>query len=312
MVRRTPPNRVRDVAQAAASVFIEKGYRRALMTDVGERLGLSHAVLYRYVESKDALFQLAMTYAMDPDMVPALQIPLPAPVPGHALDVLRKWARVSAQFPVLAAALARPEPADVLQEFTEIIDERYAFVSANRQLLALIERSSLDLPELHDFFFRKLRRQDIKRVSDYLRKRIGSGALRQFSSTDVAARFIMESVAWFAWHRYADADPPVIRDDQAHQAVRELLVATFVPAPVLKTRGARSANGRVGGPEVTTAVTVDATQPVSPPAELTTGLVPTALGRPVAERTPDGRVTWKTDCSRLRLSNVPPDASRPS
>jgi AcrR family transcriptional regulator len=229
MVRRTPPNRVRDVAQAACSVFIEKGYRRALMTDVGARLGLSHAVLYRYVESKEALFELAMTYSMDPDTISALRIPLPTPVPGHTLDTLRKWAKLGAKFPVLAAALARPEPADIRQEFVDIIDERYAFISANRRLLALIERSALDLPDLHDLFFRKIRRQDIKRLSGYLDMRITSGALRPASDSDLAARFVMESIAWFAWHRHADADPPAIDEKQARDAVRELLVAAFVP-----------------------------------------------------------------------------------
>jgi len=233
MVRRTPPNRVRDVAQAASSVFIEKGYRRALMTDVGARLGLSHAVLYRYVESKEALFELAMTYSMDPDSISSLQIPLPTPEPGHFLEVLRKWARRSARFPVLGAALARPESPHIRQEFEEILDERYAFVSANRRLLALIERSSLDLPDLHDLFFRKLRRQDIKRLSDYLDKRMGAGVLRPASNVDLAARFVMESIAWFAWHRHADADPPAIDDKHAKIAVRELLVAAFVPEAAL-------------------------------------------------------------------------------
>jgi AcrR family transcriptional regulator len=237
MVRRTPPNRVRDVAHAACSVFIEKGYRRALMTDVGARLGLSHAVLYRYVESKEALFELALTYSMDPDSISTLEIPLRTPVPGHFLDLLRKWARLSARFPVLAAALARPESRDVLQEFIDIIDERYAFVSANRRLLALIERSSLDLPDLHDLFFRKIRRQDIKRLADYLDMRISAGSLRPASNIDLAARFVMESIAWFAWHRHADADPPAIDDNQAQDAVRQLLIAAFVPETALDSAG---------------------------------------------------------------------------
>ena len=43
MPRRTPPNRVTDIARAACRVFIAKGYHRALMTDVGRNLGLSHA-----------------------------------------------------------------------------------------------------------------------------------------------------------------------------------------------------------------------------------------------------------------------------
>jgi AefR-like transcriptional repressor, C-terminal domain len=158
-----------------------------------------------------------------------LEIPLPTPAPGHTLDLLRTWSEVKAKFPVLTAARAQDVPADPFQEFTEIIDERYAFVSRNRCLLALIERSALDLPDLHELFFRKIRRQDIEQLSDYLARRIGTGVLRPSSNIELAARFIMESIAWFAWHREVDADSAMIRDDQAHQAVRELLAATFVP-----------------------------------------------------------------------------------
>jgi AcrR family transcriptional regulator len=277
MVRRTPPNRVRDVAQAARSVFIEKGYRRALMTDVGARLGLSHAVLYRYVASKEALFELAMRYSMDPGIISTLEIPLPTPAPGRTLDALRKWARLSAKFPVLAAALARPEPTDIFQEFVAIIDERYAFVSANRQLLALIERSALDLPDLHDLFFRKIRRQDIKRLSDYLDMRISSGALRPASSIDLAARFVMESIAWFAWHRHADADPPAIEDDQAKDAVRELLVAAFVPESALDSTGdelpvAAGANEEIHDRDGSAAMAAAEPLVPSPPVTATPGM----------------------------------------
>jgi AcrR family transcriptional regulator len=240
MVRRTPANRVRDVAHAACSVFTEKGYRRALMTDVGARLGLSHAVLYRYVESKEALFELALMYAIDPETISTLEIPLPTPVPGHFLDILRKWARLSAPFPVLTAALARSECSDILPEFVAVIDERYGIISSNRKLLALIERSSLDLPDLHDLYFRKIRRQEHKRLSDYLAMRMSSGAMRPASNVDMAARFVIESIAWFAWHRHGDADPPDIDDGQAQDAVRELLVATFVPESALDATG----NGR--------------------------------------------------------------------
>jgi AcrR family transcriptional regulator len=279
MVRRTPPGRVRDVAAAACSVFTEKGYRRALMTDVGTRLGLSHAVLYRYVESKEALFELAMVYSMDPGAVSELEIPLPTPPPGHTLDLLRRWGQVTAKFPVLAAALARDVPGDPLREFIEVIDERYAFVSRNRRLLALIERSALDLPDLHELFFRKIRRQDIEQLSGYLARRMGTGALRRSSNIELAARFIMESIAWFAWHREADADSAMIRDDQAHQAVRELLAATFVPAaaheghagasPAYRRTvpGRHSENGEAGGQEGTSPLTPAVAQLTSPEGE---------------------------------------------
>jgi AcrR family transcriptional regulator len=229
VTRRTPPHRLRDVAGAACSVFTEKGYRRALMTDVGAELGLSHAVLYRYVESKEALFELAMVYAMDPDNLAALRVPLPTPAPGHTLDLLRKWAEATDSSAVISRTLGCEPPEDASAEFTDILNEQYTLVSRHRCLLALVERSSLDLPDLHALFFGKIRRKALQRLADYLASRMSTGALRPATNIDLAARFIMEAISWFAWHRVRDADAAIIGEDEAHEAVCELLAATFLP-----------------------------------------------------------------------------------
>jgi AcrR family transcriptional regulator len=210
-------------------VFIEKGYRRALLTDVGAELGLSHALLYRYAESKEALFELALVYAMDPGAITAIEVPLPAPSPGRVLDLVKKWAGDQARFPVLEAALANGYARDAGEELAGVIDECYGFVERNRRLLALIERSALDIPELYAVYFTKLRRGYVGLLAGYLQRRAGSGELRAVPDAAVAARFVTESIAWFAWHRKADPDSGMIGDEQARMTVRALLLAAFVP-----------------------------------------------------------------------------------
>jgi AcrR family transcriptional regulator len=230
MPRRTPPNRVTDIAQAACRVFIEKGYRRALMTDVGAQLGLSHALLYRYVEGKEALFELALLYAIDPGRVLAIEAPLATPPRGRTLDLVSGWAADQGAFPELGAALASDDPEDVAAELRGIVEELYGFVERNTQLLALITRSSLDLPELHDFFFVRTRRAYARQLATYLERRISSGDLRPVFDAEAAARFIMESIAWFAWHRQGDPDSGAITDERARRTTTELLLAAFVPS----------------------------------------------------------------------------------
>jgi AcrR family transcriptional regulator len=229
MPRRTPADRVTDIAQAACRVFIEKGYRRALMTDVGAQLGLSHALLYRYVEGKEALFELALMYAMDPSRVQAIEAPLPTPPPGRTLDLVRRWFTDQGSFPALGAALTSDHPQDAAEELLGIVDELYAFIERNVRLLALIQRSALDIPELHNLFYIRIRRAYARQLAGYLERRISSGDLRPVSDTEAAARFIIESVTWFAWHRKGDSDSGRITDEGARRTVRELLLAAFVP-----------------------------------------------------------------------------------
>jgi len=208
-------------------VFIEKGYRRALLTDVGKDLGLSHGVLYRYVESKEALFELALVYAMDPEAISAVPVPLATPPKGRALDLVRAWAADRARFPLLEAA-ARYDAGDTAAELAGIVGECYAFVERNRRVLALIERSAFDIPELYDFYFGGLRAAYISQLAGYLWRRTEAGLLRPVPDAIAAARFITESIAWFGWHRKADPGSSMISDEQARQTVRELLLAAFV------------------------------------------------------------------------------------
>ena len=233
MTRRTPPGRLQDVAWAACEVFIEVGYRRALLTDVAARLGLSHALLYRYVQSKEALFELALVYATDPGAVTSgavagAEVPLPTPAPGRVLDLVKRWAEDRARFPLLEAAAARDHAGDAAGELAGIIGECYEFIERNRLLLALIERSALDIPELYTLYFSGFRRAYVSRLAGYLQRGAEAGELRTVPDVEVAARFIVESAAWFAWHRKGDLDSAAITDEQA-RTVTGLLLAAFVP-----------------------------------------------------------------------------------
>ena len=208
-------------------MFIQKGYRRALLTDVGTDLGLSHAILYRYVQSKEALFQLALLYALDPEAIEAVAVPLATPPKGQTLGLVKAWAADRARFPLLDAA-ADDLAADPATELAGIIGECYDFVERNRRLLALIERSAADVPELYEFYFGELRAAYFSKLASYVQRRTATGQLRLVPDAIAAARFITESIAWFAWHRKADAYSSMISDAQARQTVRELLLAAFI------------------------------------------------------------------------------------
>ena len=218
-----------DIARAACDVFIAKGYRRALMTDVAERLALSHALLYRYVESKEALLELAARYAMDPDADLEAIVPLATPAPGQILELIRSWLAVRATFPKLRAALEGGPDGDAAAELAGIIDELYDFVEQNRLLLLLIESLVDDFPGLSGGSVNDRKRAQTDRVAAFLAGRAEAGGLRPLADPEIAAHFLLETIAWFAQHRRRDPNAAMIDDRQAHDTVRELLLAAFVP-----------------------------------------------------------------------------------
>jgi AcrR family transcriptional regulator len=232
MPRRTPPTRLADIAEAARKVFTAKGYRRTLMTDVGKELGLSHALLYRFVESKEALFQLALLGAVAPERLAELPTPLPTPAPGEALRPLADWTAGNTSFPRVKAALATDGCTDIRGEFHGVVDEYYSAVEDNRALLALLERSAADLPELAELYFGKARRGQVDLLEEYVERRSLSGHLRPFPDAVLATQFIVETVAWFAWHR-RDHPVPITTDDGTVRAsVHVLLAAACIPDEV--------------------------------------------------------------------------------
>src|SRR6516165_8841127 len=62
--KRSAHERFPEVISAAVRVFTHDGYRAARMSDVARAAGLSEAALYRYVESKEGLFVLAIRHAL--------------------------------------------------------------------------------------------------------------------------------------------------------------------------------------------------------------------------------------------------------
>jgi AcrR family transcriptional regulator len=229
MPRRTAPGRVRDIAAAACDVFIEKGYRRALMTDVAARLDLNHALLYRYVESKEALLELALRYAMDQSADLSAAVPLPTPAADHTLKLVRSWFAANATFPALGAALTQGPGGDASAELAGVIDELYSFIEQNRLLLLLLDSLFIDHPELSKVSATESKRPYLGRLAAFLGSRASSGGLRPLSDPGIAAHFLAESVAWFAQHRKADPSLALIEDERARASVRELLLSAFVP-----------------------------------------------------------------------------------
>lgn len=210
-------------------VFTRKGYKATGISDVAADLGLSHGALYTYVDSKEALFYLALLCAADPASVDELTIPVPTPAQPPLVALAEHFGGLAQPYPTLTAALVR-RTRPVAEEFGAIIDEMYALVEARQTMLALVESSARELPELADTYFVGIRRRVFAQLGDYLRRRIRSGHLRPVPDIPTAARFIVETIAWFAWHRHGDPDSLMLNDDDCRRTVRHLLLAAFLPA----------------------------------------------------------------------------------
>jgi AcrR family transcriptional regulator len=229
VARSTPEDRLDRVLAAATRVFAEKGYKRTQMSDVAAVLGVSAGNLYNYVESKDALFHACLVRASpaEPGTMDAA-LPISTPSPDATRKVIRGGMAAIRRGSALSAALAVDAPDDVEAELAAIVGDLYDRTRGSSRFQALVERSALDLPELFEAFFVKMRRPYLDNLTTYLERRIASGHLRPVPHVATTARLINETQAWFARHRRGDQDAIDVDEGVARETVIDVLVAGLV------------------------------------------------------------------------------------
>jgi AcrR family transcriptional regulator len=217
-----------SIAVAATEVFGRRGYRGTRTADVAASAGMSAGLLFTYVESKEALFHLVFLHGLGLLPEEPAVLPLSTAGLGETFALLERglaeW-----PWPRLWAALAQDEPADVSQELRGIIEERYDLIERYWPLLAVIHRCAAEMPELEALWFDKARASFHAELGQYLDRRMTKGRLRAMPDAAVAARVVIESVAWFAFHRHQNRDSARYDDQTARRTVIEFACAALLP-----------------------------------------------------------------------------------
>ncbi|HEY6430059.1 MAG TPA: helix-turn-helix domain-containing protein [Acidimicrobiales bacterium] len=227
MVRISPEERFCSVALAATKVFGRKGYRGTRMADVAAEAGMSSGLIFSYVESKEALLYsvFAFGFGLFADGLPSL--PLVTPAPGETVELIGEHLR-KVPVPRLRAALKEDAPSDVRAELQGVVEERYGMVAGMWPLLAVIERCAVDLPELEAFYFGGVRVRYFAQLSRYLTARADGGYFRPMRDTDVTARVITESIAWFAWKRHEGRDAELYDENTVRETLVEFICGSLL------------------------------------------------------------------------------------
>ncbi|MDQ2813132.1 MAG: TetR/AcrR family transcriptional regulator [Actinomycetota bacterium] len=228
--RRDAHERLPELIAAAVRVFTRDGYRSARMSDVAAEMGLSEAAIYRYVDSKESLFVLAIRHALLLEDLPVGDLPLsPMPLAATVAEA-RVFISEVVPFGALADALSGPEPGGAGAELEKILRELFELESRTREAADMLERSARELPEMADLLNAGIRAPVLAALTEYLTSRTQTGMLRRTPDTAVTARLVLETVTWFARHRFADPDGAAIPAGLAQDTAVDALVHALVPA----------------------------------------------------------------------------------
>jgi len=229
MARTIPSDRLQKLVETATKTFITQGYRQTQMADVAETLGVAKGTVYGYVESKAALFDAAIRYADGHEPLPeTAELPIKTPPPGAAVKTLgARIAEEAADLRLVQVVAAEPE-CDVTSELREVLSDLYQRAHRNRFAIKLADRCASEHPDLAAVWFGRGRWAQHELLMQYIRTRIESGQLRRVPSVPVAARTVLETVAFWAVHRHWDPSPQSIEEEAVEEAVIDLLVHSLI------------------------------------------------------------------------------------
>jgi AcrR family transcriptional regulator len=232
MPRTIPEDRFQVLIDAATAVFLEQGYRRTQVADVAARMGLAKGSVYTYVESKEALFDCVLRHADHSDRIDLPEtLPVATPPPEATLEMVRRRLAEEGTLPSLNAALSRARVANVSAELETVLGELYDALARHRTAIKLLDRCATDYPELAKLWYRAGREGALSLLGRYLDDRARRGRLRRFEDGAVAARIVLETLVFWAVHRYWDPSPQDVDEDSARRIALAFLVAALVKEP---------------------------------------------------------------------------------
>lgn len=194
------------------------------MEDVATALGVAKGTLYGYVESKATLFDACVRCADGHEPLPEPSaLPLRTPEPGSTVASVEARLIKEVRDLELLAALTRAPPRDPAAELAAIVQDLYGRMSRNRWGIKLVDRCAHDQPELAAVWFGRGRSGQQAALAQYLELRSAVGLLRRPPNLHVAARAILETLAFWAVHRHWDPSPQEVAEKDVQATIVDLI-----------------------------------------------------------------------------------------
>ena len=228
-----PPVRLRRfrfLLEASVRAFGQYGFQRCQIADIAQEAGIALGTVYRYAESKVALFDAAVRHGFgDDSTLEHPRLPLADPEPGATLAFLQTtltefFDRLTAE---RIAATAGQHP--IADELRIVFGLLYDALAENRGGIRIVDRSAREWPELAELFFRQVRGPGLAEFEGYLTERIAAGLLEPVPDVPTTVRQILEMCAWMGIHRKWTPDDQCVSDAAARESVLHFCLRTLLP-----------------------------------------------------------------------------------
>jgi len=222
-MRRKPAGRLRQIADGAVTVLSKQGYRLTQMADVARECGLSAGALYGYVEGKEALLHLALAHAFGMALDEAT-LPYGIASPEETLHLLKREIKRGAVWPVLSKKTRDGQVRLKPDDLSLVAGELFDVMHARRRSVWLLDRCAADIPEIAALYVKQVKARYLHDLGTFIAAGQTQGVFHRDVHPEVAARALLEMIAWLAMHRLRDALPLPADEDQVRHAATSLAV----------------------------------------------------------------------------------------
>jgi len=169
---------------------------------------------------------LVLRRALDGKLPDPGRLPVPAAPLRETVAWLDRRLDWTSDFPVLEAAMEPRRPAELAGEVGDVAVELYDVLVRVRPVVAILERSGGDIPELAAIL-QRVRGELFDRMERYaeLRRR----SLRRLPDLQVAGRLLIEAIVYMALRRGEDPNAPAATEDIVRDSVRAMAVHMLLP-----------------------------------------------------------------------------------
>lgn len=225
------PERLLAIVDAATEVFAQKGFAATQMADVARTANVSVGTLYNYVEGKEVLLLLSAERPFV-DIYEGREFPIAEPNRMELISRLEETLTEHVRIPTLESALSSPVEDGWLEaQIGGIAGELFDLLASTRVGADALEMSARDAPDLAALFYFHVRVPLLEQLAAYLAMVDASGRISSRVAPEYAARFILETITWWARHRHRDPDPPKIDESEARRVAVTLVTGVLTDKP---------------------------------------------------------------------------------
>ena len=160
-----------------------------------------------------------------------MKLPHPLPEPGAVAGAVWRCLQNASHFPQLWLATESQPPEDIAAEAGGILAELYDWLHRYRRGIKLVERCAGEWPEVAQVFQRRFWRGGIRRVADYLNRRMHEGVLPARVDPSAAAHLVVQSLSWMAVHRHWASEGAELVEESSARTAQHILLTGLLGRP---------------------------------------------------------------------------------